>query len=595
MRAAALIGLAVWPQGCRAREAPGRVAAGPLLPEDRMTTWEPGVRGGVPRRTIVCDDVSAARFEDGRVDASAGIQKAIDACAPGQVVHLSSGAFLINDGVLLVRKGVTLRGEGPGRTVLMRTNGAKPGSDQAQVADPVVVLGPARGARPDDATSRPLAIDAAKGARSVTLTDAAAFARGEVVLVDEDHYTTAAWRSLPPRYGLPTNVKVWASDRVVWRRHDPPEPGDDPLPRAAAWFSRAGRPIAEVKEVASVVGNVVSFTTPLHIGYRTSHAAQLTRYPAGHVREAGLEDLTVTGGGHGNVRFECAAASWMRHVESTAWLGEGVSVDNSFRVEVRDSYVHDAAWLQPGGGGYAISLSGGAAEVLIENNIVRQANKMMVARSAGAGSVVGYNSMDDGLIASDRDWVETGIGGSHMAGSHHILFEGNQSFNYDSDNTHGSAILHTVFRNHLTGLRRSFEGLRNARACGLMSGSRWHSFVGNVLGTEGRMDGWTYEGGLPWTVPAVWKLGYDPGHWEQSADPLVTSSVLREGNFDYLTRQVHWDTQPRELPPSLYLRTKPAFFGSRPWPWVDATGPRKLETLPARVRLDAGTPLAPTP
>ena len=37
------------------------------------------------------------------------------------------------------------------------------------------------------------------------------------------------------------------------------------------------------------------------------------------------------------------------------------------------------------------------------------------------------------------------------------------------------------------------------------------------------------------------------------------------------------------LPVSLYLSSKPAFFGSNPWPWVDATGTTKLATLPARV------------
>ena len=605
-----LLGLALAHAGCQASEAPASTspasaersettaAGGPLLPEDRITTWKPGVPGGVPVRTKVCASVAASRFRDGQSDASQGIQNAIDACPAGQVVQLSSGDFLINDAFLLIHKGVTLRGEGPGRTVLKRTNGARPGSYQPTVADPIVILGPTRWPRPDESGTRALVTDAAKGSRSVTLKDAGGFAKAQLVLLDEEHYATGAWRELPNRNGVPTSVRTWATDRVVWQRHDPPAPEDDPLPEAAGWFSRAGRPIVEVKEIAAVDRNVVTFTTPLHIGYRASHAAQLTRYSGGNaaVRDAGLEDLTVTGGANGNVRFECAAYSWMKNVESTVWLGEGVAINNSFRVELRDSYIHDAAWPYPGGGGYAISLSGGAAEALIENNIVLNANKMMVARSAGAGSVVGYNYMDDGQIASDPDWVEVGINGSHMAGSHHMLFEGNESFNYDSDNTHGNAIDHTVFRNHLTGFRRSFAGLRNARAAGLMFGSWWHSFVGNVLGTEGRMEGWTYEdAGVPWGGPAIWKLGYNPIHWEQSADPLVRSSVLREGNFDYLTNRVNWDTQPREIPPSLYLEAKPAFFGTLPWPWVDATGTRKLAVLPARARLEAGTPFAPPP
>ena len=54
-------------------------------------------------------------------------------------------------------------------------------------------------------------------------------------------------------------------------------------------------------------------------------------------------------------------------------------------------------------------------------------------------------------------WVETGLNASHMAGPHHVLFEGNYSFNADSDDTHGNAIYLTFFRNWLSGQRRSFN------------------------------------------------------------------------------------------------------------------------------------------
>ena len=49
----------------------------------------------------------------------------------------------------------------------------------------------------------------------------------------------------------------------------------------------------------------------------------------------------------------------------------------------------------------------------------------------------------------------------------------------------------------------------------------------------------------------------------------------------------------QELPASLYLTGKPAFFGGKPWPWVDPMGGTKVATLPARVRFDSLVPLAP--
>lgn len=74
----------------------------------------------------------------------------------------------------------------------------------------------------------------------------------------------------------------------------------------------------------------------------------------------------------------------------------------------------DAAWAQPSGGGYAMSLSAGSSEVLIENGIAVRANKVMAVRSAGAGSVVGYNYMDMSYINTQGFWIETGLNASHL-------------------------------------------------------------------------------------------------------------------------------------------------------------------------------------
>ena len=56
-----------------------------------------------------------------------------------------------------------------------------------------------------------------------------------------------------------------------------------------------------------------------------------------------------------------------------------------------------------------------------------------------------YNYMDMGFISGSDGWQEAGLNNSHMVGSHHMLFEGNYSFNIDSDQTHGNAIYQHVF------------------------------------------------------------------------------------------------------------------------------------------------------
>ena len=86
----------------------------------------------------------------------------------------------------------------------------------------------------------------------------------------------------------------------------------------------------------------------------------------------------------------------------------------------------------------------------------------------------------------------------------------------------------------------------------------------------------------------MWKLGFPDsvGTPGVTVDPQVAATAIREGNYDFATNQVHWDSAPQPIPDSLYLTGKPAFFGASPWPWVDPTGTTRLHTLPARARFD---------
>ncbi len=604
---------AVMVSGGDSMSAPPATSALTVLTSDRRTSLNPGMMavGVVPARSTVCARVDASTYGNGSVESSKGIQAAINACPEGQVVQLSAGTFLANNYVI-IPKGITLRGAGAGMTILRKTNGAKMNEWTSPDAQPNIIIGPNRWPKSDSGTSQKLAADGAKGSYSVPVDNGSKFRAGQIVLLDE--LSGASWQ--PDRLG---RGQIWASPdyRVVWQFHNPGQGGDDPLVAstptggpAAGWFSRPDRVTAEMKEVASVNGNTITFTTPLHTDYRASHAAQITGYYEVHVKNAGVENLTVIGGSDGAIRFECAAYSWAKAVEVTVWGGDGVDVDNSFRIEVRDSYVHDAAWAQPGGAGYALSMAAGSAEALFENNIVMMANKVIVARSAGAGSVFGYNYVDNGYINTIERWIEIGLNASHMVGSHHVLFEGNYGFNWDSDHTHGNATYHTIFRNHLRCIRSPFTNPLSGkrvddakqtsngprRCAGATAYSYWMSFIGNVLGAPGQMSGWTYDvtgpGGMG--TPAIWLLGWDDFS-PQPYDAATAATTIRHGNFDYLTNTVQWEPNipDHELPASLYLSKKPDFFNAGSgytWPWVDPVGTTKLYTLPAKARYDAGTP-----
>ena len=440
-------------------------AAGGIIPADRTFPWNPGLmsKGGVPNRTVVYKTLMPL---GGNANDSAQIQAAVTSCPVNQVVMLGPGTFIVNNYVL-IRKSITLRGSGAGVTILKKTNGATgrtstvvagtiasgeplnnhiyaPNIQNPSDAHPIIIVGQARWPKPDSTTSQNLTANGVQGSYSIDIANAANFAAGQWILLDE--ISRWSYVTVPPGYN-PNGIQVKAGDHVVFQMHNPAQPWDDG-PQGFGWFSRGypsntssksdtdGRMTNEIKEIASVNGNTITFTTPLSIDYRVSHLAQLTRYVAGsnggnggtQVVNAGVEDLTMIGGSDGSLRFEVTAYCWAKNVEVTQWLGEGIAINNSFRTEICDSHIHTGSAPTPGGGGYAISLAAGSSEILIENNISRDTNKVMVARSSGTGSVVAYNYMDDGWISYSPTWQEIGLNASHMAGPHHVLFEGNYIF-----------------------------------------------------------------------------------------------------------------------------------------------------------------------
>jgi hypothetical protein len=612
------------------------------LPSERNFAWNPGLmsKGGIPSlKSPICN--STPLVPSGSADDSAQINAQIRRCPVGSVVQLDAGTFVMGKGqYIAINKSVVLRGTAAGSTILKNPLNvfATPTFQQAADPTPLVIIGPGRWVNPDgDArcqTPTPyqpahmqlLSTDALQGAMSITVANGSIYSAGQMVLVDET--SGASWQSDVAHLSL----YIWASPdySVVWQLHKPSIPFiDDPLATgltpsaannyagtgsgndAACWFSRQDRPQNEIKEIANVNGNTITFTSPLTKGYRVSHYAELTTYSASNapVQNAGIEQMTLVGGGDGALRFESTRYSWARNIEVMEWYGEGVAINNSIRDEIRDSYIHDAAWAEPGGAGYAISLASGSSETLIENNVVVKANKLIVVRSSGAGSVVGYNYMDHGYIATTQAWIEVGLNASHMVGSHMVLFEGNQSFNMDSDTTHGNSTFIVYFRNYSTSVRSIFKsdytgdsiddandipGPANGpkRAAGAARYSYWMTYVGNVLGqpqlataARGYLDD---QARAPWR-PTTWLMGWNDKP-PYTVDPGVIVTSVRDGNWETLLGKQTWlNGSAGPLPDSLYLSGKPAFFGSNSWPWLDPTT-GATHILPAQARYSAGTP-----
>ena len=535
------------------------------LPADRITLWQPGVPGGIPHYTVVATTLTAAAGGDDRKTIQEALNAAGAAAAAdhtGRVVQLAAGTFHLS-GELYLPGGVVLRGAGPDATRLVATG----------IEHPVVVIGATLFPHPT-AGSTNLAVTGEKGAHRVQVVDPAGFAVGQLVYLDE---TT-------------DNV------RSQWNpKKHPPGAGRN-------WYCRDDRPVTQILEITAISGAMLTFATPLHLDFRTAQAAQLSRFDVAPVWRSGVEDLRVSSGRNGNIQLNHAAACWVKHVESDESYGSCVSLRQSYRCEIRDSYLHDSYYYNHGGAGYGFDVTFASSDNLIENNISIRFNKVINCRASGGGNVIAYNYMDDGAMNSAPTWVETGLQASHYPTPHFELFEGNYCCNMDADFTEGNAIDITYFRNQASGLRRNtprfLHDVGNRRMAGAMKGHYWYNFVGNVLGFAGMQptppDGWVYEGAPPWpdTPITVWRIGYWSDGWE-IVDAEVGATMIRDGNYDYVTSSVHWHHAPGfagALPDSLYLARKPAFFGDRVWPWVDALGATKVHTLPAKARYDAGRP-----
>jgi hypothetical protein len=551
------------------------VAAGQILPVARGTEWNPGVPGEIPNRTAICARVDASTYGNGASDATGGIQAAIDSCPAGQVVQLSAGTFRLAAGPLSIQKGITLRGEGPNRTTLQKPDGT---------GQPTILIGE-RYARFAGSTN--LTANAVKGARSVTVASTAGLTVGQLVLIDQ--LTNPA-------------ISFWSSDCDA---------------NCKGWFSRSDRSLTQMMEVASISGNTITFTTPFHINFETAFSAQLTRYSSPAVKFAGVENLKAYGGeggdDGGNFLINLTAYTWLKNVESHYSSGAAFHLYQSLQSEIRDSYFRETKNPNPGGSGYGMDISRASSDNLIENNISWWFNKVIVMRAAGGGNVVAYNYFEDGFGAGYKTYIETGLNASHMTTSHNVLFEGNQAWNFGADGRWGNAVYITFFRNHATTLRRDVNriGLRDdgpRTGADIYARHYWYSFIGNVLGFQGMTPSpggncikyQNTDSGSCWPI---WQFGVTTA-WSgiSGIDTQVAGTALRQGNFDYYTNQVRWDTTAQAIPNSMYLTSKPAFFGNCTWPWVDPTGSTKLHVLPARARFDgnpnacgsASVPSAPT-
>lgn len=330
------------------------------------------------------------------------------------------------------------------------------------------------------------------------------------------------------------------------------------------------------------------------------------------VTGVGLEDLELdgsglTGTGHGNIQFQNATNCWVARVKSRLGARWHIRFQQSNYITVRDSYLDEDQ--DHGSQAYGFEWYD-ASNILVENNILHHVTLPIAFNETGTGSVVAYNYVIDNTYTASANHMIGGFG-LHEVGVEMILFEGNDGQGgFISDAIHGTHHFITVFRNRFLG-RESVGQTVWTNPIHVYSYGRYYNMVGNVLGENGYHTNYQNNDDL-----SIYVLGVNGCSTGCTADSLVSSTLFRWANYDVVTAasvfnnaEVPSGISPypnaipasHAIPSSLYLSTKPSFYGSKTWPSIgpditggDITGVNGTAYKnPARLCYEAG-PLDPT-
>jgi hypothetical protein len=517
-----------------------------LTAAGRVTDWsQPGVPGGIPDRTTLCAALGP-RATVGKIN------DVIAKCRDG-VVALEAGVYDLSAGITFRgSSNVTLRGAGPDRTILRFTAPDPCGGLHADVCmrgSPDVWSGNVPSSNIRNWTG-----GFAPGTQEITLDSTSGLAVGLVIVLDQldDAVDT-------------NGIYVCASRSCS---------------QEGAPAGRPGRAQQQFVRVTALDGNRVRITPRLHmVNWRPSQRPQAWWWGPSAVGN-GLEGLTLdhtASGGISGIGFQNSYASWVRNVKSVNAGRNHVWLNQAARIEIRDSYFHGTK--NAASQSYGVELYATSDALVVNNIFHRVTAPIMTGNSVGV--VVAYNYMTD-MHYTASHWMIAGLQGSHDAGTGMNLFEGNVGNGFVMDTYHGTGSLTTIFRNRLTGT----DGTKTANTIpvNIFAYNRFVNVIGNVLGTPGRHE--VYESsrssarGRP--NHSIYVLGYsgvlESTHASIPYDPMVLSTLLRWGNFDYATKRATWsageiprDVAPpgsRTLPASLFLSARPSWWGSIAWPAI---------------------------
>jgi hypothetical protein len=523
-----------------------------IIPADRRIDWSyAGIPTGIPHRTIICEIINSALYGNGKSDATAAIQLALENCPDGQVVYIPAGVYMISDTIHLDDFD-TLRGAGTGITMLKHSGGYL----RSMVDMRGLIYWQIAGLHKTYDV-----VVARKDAQVITLTSTAGITPGDILLLNQ----------------LNDGVivdPVGVEGKCTW-----------------CGYENGDRVLGQLVEVTAISGNQVYLNVPLHWTYDTELDPWAYQVDAdAMIRQAGLEDLTLTQDTP-DVEFiiemDGAQYSWIKDVEIENIQRRGMWVINSLQNEIRECYMHTGIDGYGRDRGYGILLDLHSSNNLVDDNILSTIDGGGVMTAGGAsGNVISYNYFHE-ILFDDPWWLIASPSINHAPHPKMNLWEGNIAYKAEADIIHGSSSHNTIFRSQSKGWQSKTITTRN-NAIEIAAKNYYMNVVGSVLGTPGKSNRYEVLPGQPyddWSDYVIWALGVGSG----VDDPTVANTLLRHGNYDYVTNSVIWDpTIPNhDLPDSLYLNRVPDWWCQEtPWPPIgpDVTG--FVNDIPAKRRFE---------
>ena len=517
---------------------------------NRLIDWSyAGVPGGIKTRTT--EHVVAGLYGDDSHNDYTVLAAAITACPEGEVVKINADGIFRCNSALVINKGITLRGNGPGTVLKGYSSG-----------NPCVLQLGSSSAYTFSATGVAINSGYTKGSTSIVVASASGFTNGHLMLMDQ------------------------LNDGTIVSKHGS---GGD-----ATYVDRSNgdRAMRQLVRITGISGTTISFSPPMFYTFTAGLSPQACCLSNINTLAAdgggvGIENLTIYdyGGDNSNcwsVSAKCLINSWMHKVYLKNCAAGHILTMHALQNTFRKVYIDTNYEITPSHA-YGFEISDGSCSNLIEDSIVYRTSAEYTIENGAAGNVVAYNYGESTGLDNNTTAELPVLQPSHGAHPYYNLFEGNDATNETADDLHGSASHNMFFRNWIHGWE---SGMTSERFCVYIDTMMaYHSVIGNTLGVPGQT--FTYQNLYPQSHNDSTLLIYYLGYSEGSFTTGLEANFLRHGNFDYANNAVVWDgsISSHSIPSSLYLTLKPAWMGSYVWPAIGPDVSGYAQPIPAAVRL----------